>query len=122
MAKVGFIGLGTMGGHMAHNLLKAGHDVKAFDLAEPVVALAVERGATAAATAADAASAAFGTERLPSDLTDIPKNAKTILVIADDLEESHNVAALRIKDAVDPKKLPAREPARLNFSCRDPIS
>ena len=62
---------------------------------------------------ASAAVAAFGTERLPADLTDIPKNAKTILVIADDLEESHNVAALRIKDAVDPKKLPLREPARL---------
>ncbi len=62
---------------------------------------------------AGAAAAAFGTERLPADLTDIPKNAKTILVIADDLEESHNVAALRIKDAVDPKKLPLREPARL---------
>ena len=62
---------------------------------------------------ASAAVAAFGTERLPADLTDIPTNAKTILVIADDLEESHNVAALRIKDAVDPKKLPLREPARL---------
>ena len=63
---------------------------------------------------ASAAVAAFGTERLPADLTDIPTNAKTILVIADDLEESHNVAALRITDAVDPQKLPLREPARLS--------
>ncbi len=56
---------------------------------------------------------AFGSDVLPADLVDIPKKARTILVIADDLEESHNVAALRIKDAVDPRKLPKRDPARL---------
>lgn len=56
MAKIGFIGLGNMGGHMAHNLLKGGHEVKAFDLAEAALATAVERGATATATAAEAAS------------------------------------------------------------------
>ncbi|MCV2885237.1 3-hydroxyisobutyrate dehydrogenase [Aestuariibacter sp. AA17] len=32
MAKIGFIGLGNMGGPMAENLLKAGHDVTVFDL------------------------------------------------------------------------------------------
>ena len=63
--------------------------------------------------AAKATAAAFGDEALPADLTDIPTKAKTIVVIADDLEQSHNVAALRIKDAVDPRKLPLREPARL---------
>ena len=62
---------------------------------------------------AQATAAAFGDEALPADLTDIPSRAMTIVVVADDLEESHNVAALRIKDAVDPKKLPLREPARL---------
>ncbi len=62
---------------------------------------------------AQATAAAFGTETLPGDLTDIPERAKTILVVADDLEESHNVAALRIKDAIDPRKLPLREPGRL---------
>lgn len=30
--KIGFIGLGHMGAPMALNLLKAGHDVRAFDL------------------------------------------------------------------------------------------
>jgi predicted molibdopterin-dependent oxidoreductase YjgC len=50
--------------------------------------------------AVDAALAgAFGTERLTADLS-LLKDAKTIIVIADDLESSHNVAALRIKDAV----------------------
>ncbi|MEC9083751.1 MAG: NAD(P)-binding domain-containing protein, partial [Pseudomonadota bacterium] len=31
MAKVTFIGLGNMGGPMASNLLKAGHEVTVFD-------------------------------------------------------------------------------------------
>jgi 3-hydroxyisobutyrate dehydrogenase len=34
MARVAFIGLGNMGGGMAANLAKAGHDVRAFDLSE----------------------------------------------------------------------------------------
>jgi predicted molibdopterin-dependent oxidoreductase YjgC len=62
---------------------------------------------------ANAVAAAFGDEALPSNLADIPSKAKTIVVIADDLEESHNIASLRIKDAVEPRKLPLREPARL---------
>ena len=42
---------------------------------------------------------AFGHERLPASLADI-EHADALLVIADDLESSHNIAALRIKDAV----------------------
>jgi len=42
---------------------------------------------------------AFGTEVLPADMTALAE-AKTILVVADDLESSHNVACLRVKDAV----------------------
>jgi len=33
MAKIGFIGLGNMGGPMAANLVKAGHEVTGFDIA-----------------------------------------------------------------------------------------
>ena len=33
--KIAFIGLGNMGGPMAHNLHKAGHEVRAFDLSAP---------------------------------------------------------------------------------------
>ncbi|MEX2158370.1 MAG: molybdopterin-dependent oxidoreductase [Dehalococcoidia bacterium] len=62
---------------------------------------------------ARAVAGAFGTEQLPADLVDIPQSARTIVVVADDLEETHNVAALRIKDAVDPRKLPKRAPAKL---------
>ena len=32
MARIGFIGLGNMGGGMAANLAKKGHDVRAFDI------------------------------------------------------------------------------------------
>ena len=38
MARVAFIGLGHMGGGMAPNLAKAGHDVHAFDLSEEALA------------------------------------------------------------------------------------
>ncbi|RZJ77663.1 MAG: 3-hydroxyisobutyrate dehydrogenase, partial [Brevundimonas sp.] len=42
--KIAFVGLGNMGGGMAANLAKAGHDVAAFDLAEAAVSKAVEAG------------------------------------------------------------------------------
>ena len=42
--KIAFIGLGNMGGGMAANLVKAGHEVNAFDLAEPARAAAKEAG------------------------------------------------------------------------------
>ena len=44
MAKIAFIGLGHMGGGMAPNLAKAGHEVRAFDLSEEALARAVEQG------------------------------------------------------------------------------
>ncbi|HWW57490.1 MAG TPA: NAD(P)-binding domain-containing protein, partial [Sphingopyxis sp.] len=40
--KIAFIGLGNMGGGMAANLAKAGHEVRAFDLSEDALARAVE--------------------------------------------------------------------------------
>jgi 3-hydroxyisobutyrate dehydrogenase len=55
MARIGFIGLGNMGGPMARNLLKAGHRVKAFDLQPALTSKAVEAGAAAANSPAEAA-------------------------------------------------------------------
>ncbi len=46
MAKIAFIGLGNMGGGMAANLVKAGHGVSAFDLAEAALSLAASNGCT----------------------------------------------------------------------------
>ncbi len=54
--------------------------------------------AAVARAAAESLRAAFGSEVLPADMTRLAAS-KTILVIADDLESSHNVAALRVKDA-----------------------
>jgi 3-hydroxyisobutyrate dehydrogenase len=52
--KIAFIGLGHMGGGMAPNLVKAWHEVLAFDLVPEAVQHAAEGGCTAAASAADA--------------------------------------------------------------------
>lgn len=60
MASIGFIGLGKMGGHMARNLLQAGHEVRAFDLSPAAVEAAARNGArpaNGAAAAADGADA-----------------------------------------------------------------
>jgi 3-hydroxyisobutyrate dehydrogenase len=52
MATIAFIGLGNMGGPMAANLVKAGHKVVAFDLAEASRAEAKSSGAEIADNAA----------------------------------------------------------------------
>ncbi|GGB22328.1 3-hydroxyisobutyrate dehydrogenase [Sphingomonas metalli] len=54
MARIAFIGLGNMGGGMAANLARAGHDVRAFDLS----AEALERAREAGCSPADSAVAA----------------------------------------------------------------
>lgn len=53
--RVGFIGLGNMGGPMAANLVKAGHDVAVFDMASAAVEKAVAAGARSRASASDTA-------------------------------------------------------------------
>lgn len=58
MARIGFIGLGNMGGGMAANLAKAGHEAHAFDLAQAALDRARDAGCTLAASAADAAKGA----------------------------------------------------------------
>lgn len=54
--KVGFIGLGNMGGHMASNLLSAGKDVVVFDISEEPVERLKGQGATSGETPAEVAS------------------------------------------------------------------
>jgi 3-hydroxyisobutyrate dehydrogenase len=60
MARVAFIGLGNMGGGMAANLARAGHDVRAFDLSPEALARAEQAGclpADSAQAAVDGAEA-----------------------------------------------------------------
>lgn len=54
--RIGFIGLGNMGGPMAANLVKAGHLVAVFDMAKAAVEKAVAAGAEAAASSNAAAT------------------------------------------------------------------
>ena len=56
--KIAFIGLGNMGGGMAANLVKAGHEVTAFDLAEPAIERARGNGCAIATSAAEAVAGA----------------------------------------------------------------
>ena len=58
MARVAFIGLGNMGGGMAANLAKAGHEVVAFDLSKDALARAKANGCTIAKTAEAAVAGA----------------------------------------------------------------
>jgi 3-hydroxyisobutyrate dehydrogenase len=57
-AKIGFIGLGRMGGAMASRLLKAGFTVSVYDIRSDVVAQLASQGASPAASPAEAAAAA----------------------------------------------------------------
>ena len=57
--KIAFIGLGHMGGPMAHNLHKAGHEVRAFDLSAPA---RDKMAADGVPVAADAAAAVQGAQ------------------------------------------------------------
>ncbi len=51
--RVGFVGLGNMGGPMCGHLAQAGLEVRAFDLDDAALARAVDAGASAATSAAD---------------------------------------------------------------------
>ncbi|MBU2090859.1 MAG: 3-hydroxyisobutyrate dehydrogenase [Alphaproteobacteria bacterium] len=58
MARIGFIGLGNMGGPMAANLVKAGHSVTGFDLMPDNMARAISGGVAAAPDIAGAVAGA----------------------------------------------------------------
>ena len=54
MSKIGFIGLGNMGGPMVSNLIQEGHNVTAYDLVPTAIDRAVKTGAIKANSALDA--------------------------------------------------------------------
>jgi 3-hydroxyisobutyrate dehydrogenase len=56
--RIAFIGLGNMGGPMAANLVKAGHQVAGFDVMADNLEAAGEKGVSAAASAAEAVAGA----------------------------------------------------------------
>ncbi|KZY41779.1 3-hydroxyisobutyrate dehydrogenase, partial [Roseovarius sp. HI0049] len=82
--KIGFIGLGNMGGPMAANLAKAGHEVTGFDTAEVSI-----EGVTMAATAAEAAK---GQQVV---ITMLP-NGKILRAVAADLQPAMDKGAVHL--------------------------
>ena len=55
MTKIGFIGLGTMGGPMASNIVKGGHQVRGFDINQTSIKLHLEKGGIYASSPSEAA-------------------------------------------------------------------
>lgn len=74
MSKIAFIGLGNMGGPMAGNLVKAGHQVVGFDLSEAACLAARERGVVLADSVASAAA------RAEAVITMLPSGALVLSV------------------------------------------
>ena len=74
MAAIGWIGLGNMGGPMTANLVRAGHEVRGFDLNPQVLATAAANGVTPASSIADAV---FGAEVV---FTMLPRGEHAITV------------------------------------------
>jgi 3-hydroxyisobutyrate dehydrogenase len=77
MTTIAFIGLGNMGGPMAANLVRAGHEVFGFDLSQASVKAAAESGVKPAATLAEAVVEA------DCVITMLPKGQHVIAVWSD---------------------------------------
>jgi len=92
MSKIAFIGLGNMGGPMALNLIKSGHDLTVFDLVPASIQAAQAAGALAAASAREAVA---GAEVVISMLPASQHVEK--LYLADDLLQAIDASALVIE-------------------------
>lgn len=122
MTHVAFIGLGNMGGGMAANLVKAGFEVHAFDLAPTAMASAVEAGCIAAPSAAAAVKdAQYVVSMLPNG--DI---VESIYIDSDKLlSEIPNTAVVMDCSTIAAKnsRRLASEAAKLGIRCIDaPVS
>jgi len=90
MAKIAFIGLGHMGGGMAPNLAKAGHEVRAFDLVPEAVDKAAQGGCSPAGSAAEAVKGADVV------ITMLPAAKHVRAVFEDDVAPNAKAGALLI--------------------------
>ncbi|MET3825451.1 3-hydroxyisobutyrate dehydrogenase [Sphingomonas sp. PvP055] len=112
MARIAFIGLGNMGGGMAANLAKAGHDVRAFDLSAEALDRAKAAGclpvgsATAAADGAEAIvtmlPAGRHVEAVYAELFSAHVSPATILIDCStiDVATAKHVAALALANGI----------------------
>ncbi|OWT80027.1 MULTISPECIES: 3-hydroxyisobutyrate dehydrogenase [unclassified Achromobacter] len=92
MSKIAFIGLGNMGGPMALNLIKSGHDLTVFDLVPASIQAATAAGAHAATSASQAVA---GAEIVISMLPASQHVEK--LYLGDDLLQAIDASALVIE-------------------------
>jgi 2-hydroxy-3-oxopropionate reductase len=76
VAKIGFIGLGIMGSHMAANLITAGHEITGYDIFPASVDKLVQAGGKPAVNIAGAVS---GAEVIITMLPDSPQVSEVIL-------------------------------------------
>ncbi|TPG38627.1 3-hydroxyisobutyrate dehydrogenase [Sphingomonas koreensis] len=90
MARVGFIGLGNMGGGMAANLAKKGHDVRAFDLSTEALDRAKAAGCLPVGSATEAA------EDAEAVITMLPAGSHVEQVYADSVFGAATTAAVLI--------------------------
>lgn len=90
MARIAFIGLGNMGGGMAANLAKAGHDVRAFDLSPEALDRAKKAGCLPMASAAETVA---GAEAV---VTMLPSGAHVERVYAEAVFDAADPGALLI--------------------------
>ncbi len=90
MTRIAFIGLGNMGGGMAANQAKAGHEVSAFDLSAAALQRAVAAGCKAAATAGETVEGADVV------ITMLPAGAHVRAVYANDVLPRAKAGALLI--------------------------
>ena len=90
MARIAFIGLGHMGGGMAPNLVKAGHDVHAFDLSDEALDRAVGGGCVGTGSAEEAC------EHAEAVITMLPAARHVLEVYRDHILDSAPSSALLI--------------------------
>lgn len=95
MANIAFIGLGNMGGPMAANLVKAGHQVKVFDLFQEAIDKVVAIGATQAdSPAAAVIDVEFVVSMLPAG-----KHVESVYLQGDDALINHLDTATLVIDS-----------------------
>lgn len=86
--KIAFIGLGHMGSGMAANLVKGGHEVRAYDLSERAMTQAVAEGCIGAASLGKAC------EEAEAVITMLPAGQHVLSVYAQVLEQAPKSALL----------------------------
>lgn len=120
MTRVAFIGLGNMGGGMAANQAKAGHEVLAFDLSQAALARAEKAGCRPVASAADAVAEAEVV------ITMLPAGPQVRAVYADEILPNAARGALLIDCStidVESARAVARQAEKAGFLFADaPVS